>query len=168
VVVLISKIAERQRVKAKANSEAHQVQHQSRRQLAGWEKADAIPVSPSKDQGKGRLASMLRKKRAHRGQIKVRRSKACSPEKREFKARDRGFNRVKHRKASREASRALALEVQSLAGQASLLLSKRAGELSKERRRVRKWLRSQAQSPNKPRKQSRVKLHREKAKQIKR
>lgn len=101
----------------------------------------------------------------------MRKPKASSLENREFKAKDRGFSRAKHRKASREASRAMALQVHSLAGQASLLLSKRAGEFNKEKRRAREWLRGQARASkaqNKPRKQSRVKLHREKAKQIKR
>jgi hypothetical protein len=79
---------------------------------------------------------MPRKKRAHRGQDKVRKSKACSPENKEFKAEDREFSRAKHRRASRkaEADRALALEVPRLAGQASLLLSKRVGEFNKEKR----------------------------------
>jgi hypothetical protein len=77
---------------------------------------------------------MLRKKRAHKGQNKVRKSKASSLENREFKAKDREFSRAKHRKASREADRALALEVHSLAGQASLLLSKRVGGFNKGKR----------------------------------
>lgn len=64
----------------------------------------------------------------------MRKSKACSPENRKFKAEDREFSRAKHRKVHREADRALALEVHSLAGQASLLLSKRVGGFNKGKR----------------------------------